>query len=125
MTFGEWLRERLKSREMSNADLARLTGLSPTYIGHLVRDFSPNTKSGKVRPSEESVTVIASALNAPIDEARLAAGYAPSHEADSHDLDGVFVSFDGAANLTDEEKEELLAAVKLIARGIKAKKAVE
>lgn len=125
MTFGEWLRERLNGRGMNNADLARLTELSPTYIGHLVRDFSPNTKSGRVRPSEETVDSIAKALGVPVDEARLAAGYAAVHETASHDLDGVFVSFDSASELTEEEKSELLAAVRLIAQGIRAKKTKE
>lgn len=122
MTFGEWLRDRLNARQMTNADLARLTELSPTYIGHLVRDFSPNTKSGRVRPSEETVAAIAVALSVTVDEARRAAGYAPTHSGDSHDLDGIYVSFDGADDLSDDERSELLRAVTLIAEGIRARK---
>jgi transcriptional regulator with XRE-family HTH domain len=78
MTFGEWLREKLKEARMSNAELARWVDVSPTYIGNLVRDYSPNTKSGKApRPSERLVEKIAKAVKADPDEARQAAGYAP------------------------------------------------
>lgn len=78
MTFGEWLRDQLKAKGMSNAELARRTHLSGTYIGNLVRGFSPNTKSGDIRPSEKVVADIARALEADLDEARYHADYMPS-----------------------------------------------
>lgn len=77
MTFGELLRRRIKELDISNAEVARRTSLSPTYIGNLVRDHSPNTKKGKGRPSEDAVEVIAKAVEIPLAEARIAAGYAP------------------------------------------------
>lgn len=82
MTFGEWLRKKIKDKDWSNARVARLSGVSPTYIGNLVRDYSPTTISGKGRPSEEVVENIAKALEADVDEARLAAGYAPRMNPD-------------------------------------------
>lgn len=76
-TFGEWLRLKINENRIKNAELARRVNLSPTYIGNLVRDHSPNSKTGKIRASEEVIEAIAKALNADLDEARAAAGYAP------------------------------------------------
>lgn len=76
-TFGQWLREKINQRNLTNAEVARRAGVSSTYIGNLVRDYSQNTKSGKARPSVEVVDQIAKALNVSTYEARLAAGYAP------------------------------------------------
>lgn len=77
MTFGNWLRAKIIEAHTSNAELARRVGVSPTHIGNLVRDYSPNTKSGKGKPSEEVLEKIALVLGADVDEARLAAGFAP------------------------------------------------
>ena len=38
MTFGEWLRDKIKQGNLSNAEVARRSGVSATYIGNLVRD---------------------------------------------------------------------------------------
>jgi len=79
MSFGEWLRQKIIEKRLSNAELARRTGLSPTHIGNLVRNHSPNTKDGTGRPSQNAVRSIAKALDVSLDEARLAAGFAPKH----------------------------------------------
>lgn len=78
MSFGKWLRGKLYDKRVNNAELARRVGVSATHIGNLVRDYSPNTKSGVARPTIELTDKIAIALGIPKDEARLAAGYAPS-----------------------------------------------
>lgn len=78
MTFGEWLRKKILEQRISNRELAQMAGLSPTYVGNLVRDYSPNMIGNRApRPGEDVVERIAKALNAPLDEARLAANYAP------------------------------------------------
>lgn len=89
MSFGDWLREKINERQLSNAALARRAGVSPTYIGNLVRDYSQNTKSGKVRPSEEVVERIAKALgvDVDVDAARLAAGYASQSESRARSIE--------------------------------------
>lgn len=79
MTFGDWLRQKIKENHFSNAEVARRVGVSPTYIGNLVRDYSPNTKSGKAKPSEEVLKNIVEVVGGDLDEARLAAGYAPKN----------------------------------------------
>lgn len=75
--FSDWLRNQLKNQGISNAELARRVGVSPTHIGNLVRNHSPNKKSGEAGASVELIDKIAKALGAPIAEARLAAGFAP------------------------------------------------
>lgn len=75
-SFGEWLRSKIKEKDISNAELARRIDVSATYIGNLLRDFSPNSKTGSIRASEKIVEAIAKELNSDIDEARNAAGYA-------------------------------------------------
>lgn len=76
MEFGKWLRETMDIRRVSNAELARRAGVSATYVGKLVRNYSPNMKDERApRPSEPVVGMIAKALDVPLNEARNAAGY--------------------------------------------------
>ena len=82
-TFGELIQEYLKLRGWSNAELARRTDFSATYIGNLIRDYSPGTKSGKpTRLPVETVDKIARALDVPLPLARKSAGLAPPDERD-------------------------------------------
>lgn len=74
-TFGELISSKLLELGWSNAELARRTGFSTTYIGNLARDIAPGTKTGKPkRIPDETVERIARALNVPMDRARTAAG---------------------------------------------------
>jgi transcriptional regulator with XRE-family HTH domain len=74
-TLGKLITSRLLELGWSNAELARRTGFSTTYIGNLARDVAPGTKTGKPkRIPDETVERIARALNIPIDRARTAAG---------------------------------------------------
>lgn len=100
MSFGEWLRKNLNSSGLSNSELARRVEISSTYIGNLVRDYSPNMTSHRApRPSEAVVEKIAKALGRPLNEARLAAGYAPLGEETMEGL------FSGYESLPDRRKE--------------------
>ena len=122
MTFGDWLRLQITEKNLSNAEVARRAKVSPTYIGNLVRDFSPNTKDGKGRPSEDVVAAIVKAVSGDLDEARLAAGYAPENTStgETHDiLEGVTVSFDRKARLTKTEQQRILDAMRMVAAGAK------
>lgn len=75
-TFGELIREALVEKGWSNAELARRTGFSATYIGNLIRDYSL-TKSGKpTRLPLDTVDTIAKALQKPLPLFRQAAGLA-------------------------------------------------
>ncbi len=124
MTFGEWLRQQIKDKGLSNAEVARRAKVSPTYIGNLVRDFSPNTKDGKGRPSEEVVAEIAKAVGGDLNEARLAAGYAPENSASDFD-DKVRIAFQDAGNWSNDEKEKILESVRLFVAGVRAERAAK
>jgi transcriptional regulator with XRE-family HTH domain len=120
MTFGDWLREKIADRGVSNAELGRRVGVSATYIGNLVRDYSPNKrKPGRSRPSEPVVEAIANALGAPVDEARVAAGYAPTSPQDA------LVAFLNSTELTDAEREELAKSIRRQIAGMKAERDAE
>ena len=100
MTFGEWLRKNLNDRGISNAEFARRVDVSGTYIGNLVRDYSPNMTSARApRPSEAVVAAMAKALEVPLNEARLAAGYAPIGEETNEGL------FSGIEKLSPERQK--------------------
>lgn len=90
MEFGKWLRETMELRRVSNAELARRARVSPTYIGKLVRNYSPNMKGEKApRPSEPVVEQIAKSLDVPLNEARKAAGYAAFNDENEGFFDGI------------------------------------
>lgn len=122
MTFGEWLRQQINEQKLSNAEVARRAKVSPTYIGNLVRDFSPNKKDGKGRPSEDVVEEIAKAVGGNLDDARLAAGYAPQDiSQDAHEIAaGIQIIFQNGAKLTKKQKEEIRQTAAVIARGVMA-----
>lgn len=83
-TFGELMREHLKDSGWTQAELARRVGFSKTYIGNLLQDRAPSTKSGRPkRLPAETVDKIARALKIPLNAARQAAGLAPAVEAPS------------------------------------------
>lgn len=55
--FAERLRSALRDRGMTQSGLAALTGLSPSAVG--------NYMTGRRRPSEETVGIMAAALGVP------------------------------------------------------------
>lgn len=122
-TPSELITRRLSELGMSKADLAKAVGVSRTYIGMLA-NATAKSRAGYHRPKPEIMSRIAKALQVSEGELLASMGYdvEGGPPSETHDLDGVFVSFDGADDLTDEEKTELLAAVKLIAQGIRSKK---
>jgi transcriptional regulator with XRE-family HTH domain len=78
MTFGKWLSEKRQEARLTQQQLAKRAGISPNYVSALERD-EPNTKDGLPRrPREDKVERIAKALRVSLDDALLAAGYAPT-----------------------------------------------
>jgi len=118
MTFGEWLRTRINDLGLSNAEVARRAGVSATYIGNLIRDYSPNTKTGRVQPSAEVVRNIGAAVGAAPADALIAAGYLPP-AASMEILDGVRISFD-EKKFTKAQRDKLTDTIKILAAGMLA-----
>ncbi len=77
----------LVEKNLNNAEVARRSNLSATYIGNLIRDFSPNTKSGLGRPSRETARAIALALGVEPNDALRAAGYTPDSDSGTIKID--------------------------------------
>lgn len=107
-TFREYLREQMDKQGISSAELARRSGATPQNISRILTD-KPHPLSGalpKVRP--ETVERFAKALNIPIDEARLAAGYAPHDSADLslNIADDIRISLLHGKDYTEEDRAE-------------------
>lgn len=74
--FAEWLRSARRKAHLTMEVLARKIGKSKQYISVLERG-EPHVLTGKpVTPKKAVVESLASALNADVDEALAAAGYA-------------------------------------------------
>lgn len=67
--FPDWLRERLKDKGWTNAELARQSGISPAQITRVL--------NGDRGFGEQSLTAIAKAFNLPAEEVFRIAGTLP------------------------------------------------
>jgi transcriptional regulator with XRE-family HTH domain len=81
--FGAWLKFWRKKRRLTQAQLAERAGniCTDSYISALERVKGPGKKGHTTRASEQIIEALAKALNAPIAEARLAAGYSATRPA--------------------------------------------
>ena len=57
-SFGQWLKQRRKARDLTQEQLADLAGCAPRYVRKLER--------GERRPSEQMVKVLAEQLGVPV-----------------------------------------------------------
>lgn len=87
-TFADWLQEEMDGRELSQADLVRLSGISNAQVSRIVR--------GERLPGTEALVGIARALKLPPTQVFRVAGILPrSNDADPgveaimHDLHGM------------------------------------
>jgi transcriptional regulator with XRE-family HTH domain len=107
--FGDWLYRIRKQAGITQRELAKRSGCSVSYISTLERGAVHSGSGGEIRPSEEVVSAIANALNAPLNQARLAAGYKP--------LDVVYKPKPGNGAdiihepMTDEEKRRFISTI--------------
>ncbi len=81
LTFGQWLKNARTERGYSLRTLEALTNKICTYgyLNQLERGVT-GKKGAEYQPDLEIVEALAIALKKPIDEARLAAGYAPKNQ---------------------------------------------
>lgn len=77
MTFGKWLITKRKDRRLTQLELAQRAGVSVSYISAMERDGPAGRDGSPRRPHIDKIDRLAKALGCPLDEARLAAGYAP------------------------------------------------
>lgn len=112
MHFGTWLRNARKAAALSQERLASLAAthgvrVTGAYISNLERGYDTNKAGKPIRPSHELVEALAKALRVPIDDALLAAGYAPV-DTPLKESAGFLFRLDadsGWDSLTDAQKE--------------------
>lgn len=72
-----WLRDHRKRKGLTLNNVAERSGMSFSYVSTLERDQPHSTTGKEVKPTREKVLALAKAVGGDIDEALLAAGYAP------------------------------------------------
>lgn len=112
-TFGSWLRSKREVAGMNQSELARRSRVTKTTISMYEADKI-------TQPRFTQLDKIAKALAIETTEIRQAFMEYNGATADSHDLEGVRISFLDGQDLSDEDKEEIL---KLIRRQMAAMKA--
>lgn len=79
MSFGKWLYNQRKEARLTQGELARRAHISTSYVSTLEREQEHTVTGALPQPDREIVIDLAKVLNADIDEALLAAGYAPKN----------------------------------------------
>ncbi len=80
-TFGDKLTRWRESVGLTQAELGGRVGVTSIYIGYLERGSDPTGIGEEIRPMIEVVDAIAEALDVPVAEVRLAAGYEPPEDS--------------------------------------------
>jgi len=104
-TFGDWLKQELKIRDMIQADLVKKTGLTRGAISHLV--------TGRNQPTLETCQKIARAFNLPDESVLIIAGIMVSKTKTSPQLEEINMIL---SQLPPEEREDILEYARLRAR---------
>ncbi len=119
MTLGELLSSKRDEIGINNAELARRTGFSATFVGNVLKDASPTAKSGKLkRLPDETVDKFARALGLSVALVRTKAGLAKPNQAVEED-DEVSALFYDYSKLTKKDKQELKSVMQMIAKDIR------
>lgn len=108
VTFSQWLQNELTARGMSQADLARKSGLTTGAISNLINDVR--------HPSVEALLAIAKALKLPADALFRIAGILPETAETSVEDEELLFLFN---QLSTNDQQELLeiARMKVSRRG--------
>jgi Predicted transcriptional regulators len=72
--FGKWLKKWRKARRLTQVQLSAEIDYTDAYISALERGVKHDS-GADIRPSEDFVEKVATALGRPVEEARLLAGY--------------------------------------------------
>ncbi len=81
--FGQWLIAKRKDAGFTQGQLAKKAGISTSYVSTLERQQPHSITDAIPQPAIDVVESLAKALGENIDEARLAAGYAPKSEVEA------------------------------------------
>jgi len=103
-TIGTVLRQAREVRELSGVDAARAAGISPAYLNRLENDAVK-------KPSPPVLHQLSEALGLPYADLMRLSGYRVPNEAAVGERVGLGAGISASlfANLTEDEREELLA----------------
>ncbi|HRH44694.1 MAG TPA: helix-turn-helix transcriptional regulator [Pyrinomonadaceae bacterium] len=105
-SFALWMSKRREELNITLDVLEVRTGIKKQHLSVLER-ASPHSLTGKpVVPKRPTVEKIAKGLEAPIQEALNAAGYASTKEVEGKEYVGVKVALLGAKNFSEKNVEE-------------------
>lgn len=124
-TFGKWLLDNRKAARLTQGELAKRAGISTSYVSTLEREEPHHITNAPPQPAINVVESIAQSLGVEIDDALLAAGYAPrsvplrptnaTEFLRALESLGIkhFENISGIQNLTPDEYEDMLRDVRL------------
>jgi transcriptional regulator with XRE-family HTH domain len=127
-TFGQRLVRWREAAGLTQGEVARRVGVTPTYIAHLEREAGPAGVGQEMRPMIEVVDAIAEALDVPLAEVRCAAGYDPPADssASCEVVRNTFGESDFAAlhhmyeRLTPEQRRQLQPILEMVSRELES-----
>lgn len=129
MSFGEWLKLKRKAAKLSQDKLAALAVLNngykytAQYISNIERGYDKNKKGDPTRPDRDLVIALAKALNQDINEALTEADYSAEILSEEFEvLDGISLKFQNSNNWSEDDRQKVIEAVKIVVAGIKARK---
>jgi transcriptional regulator with XRE-family HTH domain len=97
--FETWVRQRLRQREWTQADLARKLGVPNSTVARWL--------NGKRRPTSESCDLIADVLGADLDQVLALTGHRPNFDAiPVDDPRATIIALVRRVNLDDQERFE-------------------
>lgn len=99
-SFGTFIKQAREVRRLSAVDAARAAGISPAYMSKLENDAVK-------KPSPHVLHRLSEALTVPYAALMRLTGYRLPGESDGGGADGVAAAL--FADLTDDEREELIA----------------
>lgn len=101
--FSVWLLKELEVRDMTQSQLARATGLSRQAISYYLGEKSK-------RPDDDALKQIARAFKIPPEQIYRAAGLLPTPANADEETEKIIYE---SQDLTEQEKEEVLAFIRL------------
>lgn len=102
--FVDWLLDELNKRSMSQADLARMSSITPAQISRII--------SGQRKPGEEALSSIARAFKLPPETVFRAAGLLPDEKPDNYlTVEANFLM----SLLTPQQREEAIRYIRYLA----------
>lgn len=124
MTFGQFLRQKRKSRGWTQDELAVRTrkddgnSYTKSYISAIERDEPNGPRNSVPMIQPETIERLAIAMGESVDEFRLAAGYKPISE---HEPPRGILYYNDP-DLTDEDRTELEELIEVFVRNRKRRK---